>query len=388
MTVSNVMAPIRITSSNAEFSDKDLELINRHTLKPLTREDVFVYEGICSSDALDSYDTRMDPITTLRNFADDLIIGTALMEGHNTDRNPYGRSFDAEIIEKDGITSVRGRWYIPRGVTINSVSTDDTIRAIETGVLRDMSVGFGGPDMWYKCSVDGKDLWDTPYFPGDTDEDGNRVFFWIVDARLREVSTVYKGACPDAYIEKVRSEISDGSLKEKQINMFEERYQTRFERDSDAFLNTKKSKRGSDNVNVIEELKKGLKDGSIERSAVRTALEHGGHSLRSQEDTAIRNELGEDLATVEAIRNLKKDAGHGRKYVEDLVEDAVKERVAVQGDTFNAESYKVVLERSGDIDYIKSEIESYRKMKGDKFKPGRQLGGNDDDSNDDVVVLD
>lgn len=47
-----------------------------------------------------------------------------------------------------------------------------------------MSVRFGGLDMWYKCSADGKDLWDTPYFLGGTDEDGNRVFFWIVDARL------------------------------------------------------------------------------------------------------------------------------------------------------------------------------------------------------------
>lgn len=141
-------------------------------------------------------------------------------------------------------------------------------------------------------------------------------------------------------------------------------------------------------MNVIEELKKGLADGSVERSAVRVALTDGGHSLRSQEDTTIRNELGEDLATVEAIRNLKKDASHGRKYVEDLVEDAVKERVAVQGDTFNAESYKGLLERSGDIDYIKSEIESYRKMKGDKFKPGRQVGGNNDNNNNVVVILD
>lgn len=53
MTVFNVMAPIRITSSNADFGDKDLDLINRHTLKPLAREDVFVYEGICPSDAIE-----------------------------------------------------------------------------------------------------------------------------------------------------------------------------------------------------------------------------------------------------------------------------------------------------------------------------------------------
>lgn len=74
---------------------------------------MFLYEGICSSDTLDSYDTRMDPTTTLRDFSDNLLLETTLettlMEGYSTERNPYRGSFDAEILEKEGVTSVSGR---------------------------------------------------------------------------------------------------------------------------------------------------------------------------------------------------------------------------------------------------------------------------------------
>lgn len=383
-----VEMPLRLTASNVEVSDKDLELINRHTLRPFTREELFAYEGICSSDALDSYDTRMDPYSTLKNFSNELNLGVPLMEGHNTNINPYGRSFDAEYLEKDGITSVRGRWYIPRNTTINGTNTDDTIRAIEAGVIKDMSVGFGGPDMWYKCSADGKDLWDTPYYPGDVDEDGNRVFFWIMDANLREVSTVYKGACPGAYIEKTRSAIEAGEMDEKKRMILEDRYQTRFENVDGAFSFEKnRAKKGGQEMVGIKEVREALEGGHLALPDLRKLMQEKEVRFEQPEDVAIRNELGEELANVESIRSLKADAEHGRKYVADLIEDAVKERVAVQGEEFNVESYRKVLERSEDIDYIKEEIESYRKLKGNKFTPGRQVGsGNNPD--EDIINLD
>lgn len=379
--------PMRVTRSDLEVTDKELELINQHAVKALTRDEVFVYEGICSSDELDSYDTRMDPHTTLKNFAAELIDGVALLEGHDTNKNPYGRSFYSEVIEKEGTTSVRGRWYIPRGITLNGVNSDDTIRGIESGIIRDMSVGFGGNDVWYKCSADGKDLWDTPYYPGDMDEEGNRVFFWIMDAHLREVSTVYKGACPGAYIEKARSAISDGGIDDKRITVLEERYQTRFDRGVDAFFDANKRKeKERANVSVLDSLRAELKENKLERKAVYEVLAEGGETFRQPEDIAIRNVLGE-RATEEGVKLLLEEADSGRAYVADLIETAVKERVAAQGDTFNSESYQKALERSSDIDYIKDEIESYRKQKGNKFSAGRQTGnGNgDDDRSDDVL---
>lgn len=374
-----VQMPARLVS-DTDLTDDDLAKINRHALKPLTRDEVFAFDGICSSDALDSYYTRMDPHSTLRNFAEDLIAGTALLDGHDTDKTPYGRSFDSEIIEKDGATLVRGRWYIVRGLTLNGANTDDTIKAIESGVIRDMSVGFGGNGLWYKCSADGRDIWDTPYYPGDIDEDGNTVFFWIVDARLREVSTVYKGACPDAYIEKARS---DNEIQYEKIKQLENRYQVRIDDGQGAFSFTKKGEK--ERMSLLEQLRQELKENKLERKAVYDVLAEGNELFRQPDDVALRNVLGED-ATEQGVKALKDLAENGRKYKEDLVDEAVKERVAVQGDSFNSENYKALLKRA-DIDFIKEEAESYRKMKGDKFTSGRQTQPTDPMSQDDEEVI-
>ena len=62
-------------------------------------------------------------------------------------------------------------------------------------------------------------------------------FAWIENARLREVSTVYKGATPGAYIDKARAYVQQGQLEENKIARLEQRFQTRFERkDGAAFL--------------------------------------------------------------------------------------------------------------------------------------------------------
>jgi hypothetical protein len=110
------------------------------------------------------------------------------------------------------------------------------------------------------------------------------------------------------------------------------------------------------------------------------------HEIRfeSQEDVAIRNALGEGNASVEAINRMKQEAEAGRKYKEDLIDSAVKARVAVQGEDFNAESYKSMLTRA-DLEFIKEERESYEKMKSKKFSSGRQIGSEEKD--DEVMVL-
>ncbi|MGR6004901.1 hypothetical protein ACT7C0_30235 [Bacillus cereus] len=108
--------------------------------------------------------------------------------------------------DASSLNAVRGHWYIMRGLTLNGENTDDTIKAMKAGIIRDMSVGFGGDKMSYRRGSCGRDLWDweCPHIPGLEDENGRMSFSWIVDAHLREVSTVYKGATPGAYIDKAR----------------------------------------------------------------------------------------------------------------------------------------------------------------------------------------
>ncbi|MBX6333722.1 hypothetical protein IRY61_00060 [Candidatus Saccharibacteria bacterium] len=377
--------PVRVAPISTS-TDSDLEKINRLTLEPLTAEDVFTFSGICSNDNMDSYFTRMDPNTTLKNYVEDLQTGVSLQEGHDIFKNPYGRSYDGQL----EANQVRGFWYIVRNMMLNGSNTDDMIRAIQSGIIKDMSVGFGGDDVQYICSADGKDLYDTPYWPGDRGPDGQPVFFWIKNARLREVSTVYKGACPGAYIDKARAYAQQGELDLKKMQQLERRYNIRLDDGKRRFYMPKPKEENS--VGLLEEVRTAIRENKIEKRSIYDVLAAEGETFRQPDDIALRNELG-DQATVEGVRALKKEAEQGRAYVSDLIDKAVQSRVRAQGDKFNADSYKQMLARSGDIDFIKDEINSYEELAKERFMPGRQTipddpgaRGADGGNAEDVVV--
>ncbi len=385
---SNILhLPVRV--SPVVSAESDLEKINRFALEPLSADDIFTFSGICSNDNMDSYFTRMDPATTLRNYADDLKTGVSLQEGHNTWINPYGRSYDG-VLEGDGLgNSVRGFWYIVRNMMINGNNTDDMIRAIQSGVIRDMSVGFGGDDIQYICSVDGKDLFDTPYWPGDRGPDGQPVFFWIKNARLREVSTVYKGACPGAYIDKARAYAQQGELDPKKMQQLERRYHIRLDDGTRRFYMPQTQKE-ENSVGLIDQIREAVKGNQIEKRAIYDVLAGEGETFRQPDDIALRNELG-DQASVDGIKQLKREAEQGRAYVADLIDQAAQSRVRAQGDKFNVDAYKQMLARTDDIEFIKDEIRSYEELVKNNFNSGRQTQHDDPNNrgqepDDDVIV--
>lgn len=358
----------------------DIELINRHTMETLTLEEVFAFSGICSNDRLDTYFTRMDPVSTLRNYAEDLKAGTSLLEGHDIRKNPYGRSYDGIMVaasgEPESFNSVRGFWYILRDTNANGAQTNDIIRQIKAGIIRDMSVGFGGSNMWYRCGSCGRDLfdWDCPHIPGLPDETGKTSFAWVVDANLREVSTVYKGSCPGAYVDKARAYIQQGQLSEKNVMLLERQFQVRLDDGKRSIYFTKKE--GEQDVNLIQQVREALKENKLEKRALVEIIQGEGDPYRHPEDIALRNELG-DLATVEAVKSLKEQAEQGRTYVADLIDQAVTARVKAQGEGFDGEKYRAMLTRTNDIEFIKGEITSYEDLAKQRFNSGRQTEGDD-----------
>ncbi|SEA53673.1 hypothetical protein SAMN05421743_105212 [Thalassobacillus cyri] len=382
--------PVRLTTDDSP--EVNMEKINRLALEPLKEEDIFAFSGNCSNDRLDSYFTRMDPVTTLRNYAEDLKNGVSLQEGHNIFTNPYGRSYDGVLVPAtdngDDFNSVRGSWYIIRDITLNGNQTNDTIRAIKGGVIRDMSVGFGGQKMWYQCGSCGKDLfdWECPHIPGLEDEEGRISFAWVADARLREVSTVYKGSTPGAYIDKARQYVDQKELPEDKIVKLEQRFQTRFERGDTTIFMPKREE--NQTMNLLEQIRQALSKGELEKRAVYEVLSGEGEVFRQPEDVQLRNELG-DAATVEGIKQLKREAEQGRQYFVDTVDEAVKARVRAHGDAFNEDNYRQMLTCSADLNYIKEEIETYNRLAKDSLTPGRQTERDDPgrhEEADDVVV--
>jgi hypothetical protein len=369
--------PVRVAAERVTEENQDdvLEMINRHTLEPVTLDEIFTFSGVCSNDRMDSYLTRMDPKTTLRNYAEDLSNGVSLQEGHDISTSPYGRSYHGEMLaanEEKVFNEVRGHWYIMKDMNVNGLNTNDRIRSIKAGITKDMSVGFGGNEIAYRCSSCHRDLlndWECTHIPGLEDENGRMTFAWIENARLREVSTVYKGATPGAYIDKARAFVQQGELSQINIMRLEREFQVRLDNGNRSFFMEKKEDKPK--MNLLEEMRKALKDNKLEKGKVYELLTEEGEPFRQPDDIALRNELGE-LANVSAVRQLKKEAQQGRRYLADTIDQAVAMRVKAQGDTFNAESYRSMLTLSADIDHIKDEIDSYEKMAKERFKAGRQ----------------
>jgi hypothetical protein len=379
----NIQVPIRVASE--EVNEETLDLINRHTIEPLKLDEIYTFSGICSNDRMDSYLTKMDPVTTLKNYAEDLRTGVSLLPGHDISKSPYGRSYDGELLTADSRSennSVRGHWYVLKDTVINGENTNDTIRAIKSGILKDMSVGFGGATMWHRCSSCGRDImdWECTHFPGLEDENGRMTHAWIMEARLREVSTVYKGATPGAFIEKARNFVTQGDLERNAIARLEREYQVRLDDGKRSIFMPKKEVKKPMN-NFLDELRTSIRENKIEKGKIYDLLTEEGEPFRQPDDIALRNELGKDYTSVQAIRVLKKEAQQGRRYLADTIDEAVSARVKAQGDSFNAESYRSMLNTSGDIDSIKEEIQAYENMAKQRFTPGRQ--SEDEDLDDD-----
>lgn len=361
---------VQTASGNVE---QYMDRINQMSHVQLSAEDVFVYQGIISSDAMDSYYTKMDAETSLRNYANDLKAGTPLMTYHETSQSPIGRSFDSSIdVKEDGKTVVRGLFYIVRHTKINGESTDDLIRQIETGTLTEMSVGFGGINLWYKSSYDGKDIFESRYYPGDKDENGNLVYYYIMDATLREVSLVYKGACPDAVVERIRNDLPNMDDAERQIQKYETRFNVRID------MPKQRSKEGK-RMN-IEEIKRAVEKGDLQRGELLKALKV---DAITDGQRSILKELGED-ASIETVRSLKEKAEIGERAFEEKLDELVKARVAI-GQEFDQEKYKEQM-RSMDVDFIEDQTRLFEDIKKAEFKPGRQTQKQNDEDGKAVFV--
>lgn len=374
-----IFMPMRVETVPIPDSEWELVLnrINRHTLEPLKQEDIFVFSGVCSNDRMDAYLTRMDPETTLNNYVGDLEAGTPLLDNHDIFTSPYGRSYGGQ---KTDTNEVLSDWYLLRNLTLNGVNSNDQIRAIKAGIKKDMSVGFGGEELFYRCSSCGRDLfdWECEHIPGLKDERNETTFAWIVNGHLREVSTVYRGATPGAYVTKARSMVQQGQLSQNNILLLERRFQVRLDDGKRSIFMPKKE---GNQLNLLEQIRAALKDNTVERARIIEIVNEQGEPYRHPEDIAIRNALGE-VNTAEGIRQLQADAENGKKYVADLIDQAVAARVKVQGTGFDAEKYKATLVRVADLDFIKEELKSYEDMAKARFTAGRQTEQEDLDNED------
>jgi hypothetical protein len=372
-----------------------VEIINKHhARKPLTAEQIYVFPMTLSNQRVDSHRTRMH-VTTLKNYERDFTAGRALMNSHRTGgwvgsaELPIGRTFAATVqgeslpdtarYETPGGMSLEVWAYIQRDLKITDVGTDDLIRGIDGGTINDVSVGFRFNDGgMYKCSMCGYNLFDfenCPHMLGVDYGEAGRAYAWIVNGTGIEGSLVYKGSTPDALIAKAARLVEDGRLERRDALMLEHEWGVRFisgktvavkkpEREASGADETKERQVSMDWEKFLADLR-ALDSAQADRIA---ALPEG------ERQAAVISTMREQRTTIDS---LKPRAERGDKWVESLIEDAVKARVRAEGQTDfdqpKADRYRTMLRSASDPDFIKDEIASWNRKAEAALSGGRQV---------------
>lgn len=423
-----------LVTQSAMTMDDAMKLINGNQAQmPLTPEQLYVFRLVLSTQALDSYLSRMSR-STLTNFAADFSAGRSLMNSHRTGgfdgtELPIGRTFATDItgeflpedagFDMQGGASLGVYAYIQRGLQITDVANDQIIAGIEGGTIRDVSVGFLlGPDGLYKCSVCGNDFFNydlCAHFPGVRYEEG-RAFVWVENARGSEASLVFDGATPGAMIDKAIRMSETGQLAAKDARRLEEQWgvrilpertfgviqpkgQLQFVRSEpvgvdergritfpadEAWLKAKSANLDATTRAVDAHLEDARKEKDVDwnkfleslRAADAGLAERLAGAPEAERATLLISSYVErrDEATRLTGENsgLRARAALGDQWIADLVEQTVRARVRAEGDKFDAERYRKMLAANADPDFIREQIESWERAAQSIFGDGKR----------------
>lgn len=172
----------------------------------------------------DAYSTLMHS-STLKNFADEATAGVSFQNSHRTDELGFGRTLQGRFIGAggNGVARMEADVFTTPGLNLNGVNTDDLIRGIRSGLVKDVSVGFYlGPDGFYRCNICNERLMTNGcrHYPGvlyaPEEKEGAalvKATASIHNAHLAEISAVYDGATPSAGVLKARWAMEAGTLE-------------------------------------------------------------------------------------------------------------------------------------------------------------------------------
>lgn len=142
------------TAVGADVTEEMLAKINKHTLHPLTAEEVYVYRVAMCDNKVDR-DNEAFTRRALDKLAE-LFVGRTMLSDHKwTASGQVARIFDAKVEEADGETGTDERavrlvasCYLPR-----TPQNADLITAIDAGIAKEVSVGCAVETC--RCSVCG-----------------------------------------------------------------------------------------------------------------------------------------------------------------------------------------------------------------------------------------
>jgi hypothetical protein len=223
---------VRAAASEEATPDDLMKLILKNAKDPsiFTEDGVrpFTWQAEVSNSGLDSYYTRQD-VQSLKNYAKDASAGVMFLDSHDKRQLGLGQSIrgvytpasapiDPKKPSDTDLARVTVDFYTVPGLKLGRADSDSFIAGVRSGVINDVSIGFM-PES-FECNLCGKDPFDwwnmeCPHIPGAYyDESGKNIvkksrdatqaFAWVRNSRLLEVSAVYDGATPGAYVKKAQ----------------------------------------------------------------------------------------------------------------------------------------------------------------------------------------
>ena len=207
---------------------KDIDLINQYSLKKM---------GLC--DDQQDRDLEKFSVHALQQMAK-LFPGKPMLSDHSWSAlRQIGRIYKADVVQHKGITYLRGSVYMVR-----SDSTNDIIKSIEAGVLKEVSVGCSCKKRTCsECGADVEYSWKDGYIcknghrKGDTGKNGKPILTVLDDVTdTYELSFVAVPAQPGAGVTKGRS-------AEKELSPEEIAYRKQIVEESKKIIDTFTGKR-------------------------------------------------------------------------------------------------------------------------------------------------
>lgn len=355
---------------------------------PAGVDDAYTFQIEASNLNLDAYYTHMTR-RTLQSFANNARAGVQFLDSHNNRNLGYGRTYGGQVrvdrerpimnTAPDGAElaftpptqyayALLDVYTVPGirfGGGLTYASTDDFIRAVDSGLAADVSVGFyGGAWRCDVCNNDYRNYQLCQHFAGNvyelnTNGATRRVLATVaVDgAELAEVSAVYDGATPNASILKARAMAEDGRLDVESKRFIEVRYQVDLPTGRIFPVATlpNSGRQQADGGNMeFEEIVNQTRDILAE-----TAAPEGG----------IPDQVRWLIAENARLQPLADD---GRAYRADLVANALAEGVRAYGETFSQETYQGLMERAS-LDAIKRMTADWKAVGDKRFVGGRSI---------------
>lgn len=188
-------APFSSEDEERAIKEKYLDAIQQFAKVKLTPDDVHVRGMYLCNSAPDFYYSRFTH-QALRDVAE-MLPGRSYMVGHNYDNAPIGRFFHADTVyvpkgrtPKSETLNVRGLFYVPK-----DAEGDAIVRRIDTGVWREVSIGFRCLDA--PCTICRDFIGTCGHWPGEVYDRGMCLYDMDGVNAVYEGSSVFAGGQKD-----------------------------------------------------------------------------------------------------------------------------------------------------------------------------------------------